>query len=112
MSKLILFPLIIVMTMMGSLGGFFFKKCTAGGSLIEVIRSRFLYLGGLFYVISAFMNIWVLKYLPYSVVMPLCSITYIWSLTLSCVLLGEKFSVRKLIGIAAILAGATLIGLF
>lgn len=112
MSKAILFPVIAVMTMMGSLGGFFFKKCSSGGSLgLRTLLSPFLYIGGLFYVLSALVNIWVLHYMAYSTLMPMLGITYIWTLILSCLFLKEKFTMRKLGGIMLIVAGAALIGL-
>lgn len=112
MSKAVLFPIIAVMTMMGSLGGFYFKRCSAGGSLgPRTLLNPNLYIGGAFYVLSALVNIWVLHYMEYSVLMPMLGITYIWSLILSVVFLHEKFSIRKLFGIVLIVAGAALIGL-
>lgn len=112
MSKAILFPVIAVMTMMGSLGGFYFKRCSASGSLgPRTLLNPNLYIGGVFYVLSALVNIWVLHYMEYSVLMPMLGITYIWSLILSCLFLHEKFTARKLIGIGIIVAGAALIGI-
>lgn len=112
MSKAILFPVIAAMTMMGALGGFFFKKCSCGSSLgWQTLRNPFLYVGGGFYVVSALVNIWVLHYMEYSALMPMLGITYIWTLILSCLFLKEKFTLRKLFGIACIVAGAAFIGL-
>jgi drug/metabolite transporter (DMT)-like permease len=100
------------MTLLGSFGGFFFKKCTKGTSLLGVIKSKYLYIGVLLYVLGALVNIWVLKYMPYSVVLPVSAITYVWTMFSSRLILKEKFTKQKLIGIVSIIVGAILIGVF
>ena len=98
--------LIPVMTLGGALGAFFFKQ---GAQRIENAISLFtqpkIYIGGMCYVGSALLNIYVLRYLEYSVVYPLTAITYIWSAILAKVFLGEKITRRKVLGIAAICIG-------
>ena len=94
-----------------TLGGFFFKKCTSSGDIKGIIFSPFLYLGGATYLVSAILNIIVLRYLPYSIVLPLTSLTYIWSLILSYLLLNEKITKVKIIGIILILLGAVVLGI-
>ena len=44
-------------TVLGALGGFFFKKCTSSGDIKGIIFSPFLYLGGAIYLVSAILNI-------------------------------------------------------
>ena len=111
-SVYLLFP---IMTLMGSLGGFFFKKGAAHLNLNNVIKSLFLnlnlYIGGVLYVISAVLNIIALKYLPYSIVLPLTGITYIWTIIISRIMLKEKVNKEKVIGIALILVGAIFIAI-
>ena len=80
--------ILVTGTVLGALGGFFFKKCTSSGDIKGIIFSPFLYLGGATYLVSAILNIIVLRYLPYSIVLPLTSLTYIWSLILSYLLLN------------------------
>lgn len=110
MNNALLFTLLAVgivgMTLLGSLGGFFFKRSTSGASVLSIIRNKNVYIGVLFYVLGAGVNILVLKKLPYSVVYPLSAITYVWSLVLSVLVLKEKLTRPKLIGIASILVGA------
>jgi drug/metabolite transporter (DMT)-like permease len=101
------------MTMLGALGGFFFKKSSADSSyVIAIVKSKKLYIGCLLYTASAFINIWVLKYMPYSVVMPMTAITYIWTMMLSHFVLKEKITVKKMIGIASIIVGAAFISMY
>jgi uncharacterized membrane protein len=112
MNRPALILMILAMTLLGSFGGFFFKKSTGSVSILSVIKSRYLYLGVLFYVAGAVFNIYVLKYMPYNVVLPISSITYVWSLISSRLILKEKLTYRKLIGIVSIIIGATFIALY
>jgi drug/metabolite transporter (DMT)-like permease len=100
------------MTLLGSFGGFFFKKSTDGDSILSIIKSKFLYIGGMLYVSSAVLNIIVLKYMPLSVVLPMTAITYIWSMISSRIILKEKITKFKFLGIIFILIGVTFIGLY
>lgn len=116
MNKGIIFILvtvfgILLMTLLGSLGGFFFKKSTNGATIWEIAKSKFVYIGVAFYLAGAVANILVLKVLPYSVVYPMSSITYVWSMAFSRLILKEKFTKQKLIGIIAILIGAAFFGM-
>ena len=103
--------MLIVGTILGAFGGFFFKKCTNAGTIKVIIFSPFLYLGGMLYLVSAILNIIVLRYLPYSVTLPLTSITYIWSMIISYLFLKEKITKTKLVAIVFILGGAVFLGL-
>lgn len=112
MNKIVLLLVIVFMTMLGALGGFFFKRCSGGSSSISAItKNKNLYIGGFIYVASACLNVWVLKFMKYSVVMPMTAITYIWTMILSRVVLKEKITVKKMIGIAAIIIGAVFISM-
>lgn len=110
MNNIILILTILILTLFGAFGGYFFKKSTDCTSIIEICKSKYLYIGCFFYVIGALLNIIVLKYLPYSVVLPLTSITYFWTLILSYFLLNEKITKFKIMGIVMILIGASFIG--
>ena len=57
------------------------------------------------------LNIIVLKYLPYSVVLPLTAITYIWSLVIAYCFLKEKITKVKIYGIICIMIGAIFISI-
>ena len=70
-----------------------------------------LYIGGILYVIAAVLNIVALKYLPYSIVLPLTAITYIWTIIISRLMLKEKVNKEKVIGIILIIIGAIFIAM-
>ncbi|MCI9667885.1 MAG: EamA family transporter [Angelakisella sp.] len=60
-------------------------------------------------MLSALLNLYLLKRLPYSVVIPLGSLTYIWTLIIARKYLGEAISKQKLMGILSILIGVILL---
>lgn len=104
--NIINFMLLIVMTVMGAFAGLFLKKASGSSSIKKLILNINLYLGGGLYFLSALLNIYILKYIDYSVVLPLTAITYIWTMFISFFVLHEKISRRKMMGIAIILIGA------
>jgi drug/metabolite transporter (DMT)-like permease len=97
------------MTVLGSAAAMFLKKASKTEGMKKLIKNRNLYIGGGLYLISAFINIYVLRYLDYSIVLPLTSITYIWTMVLSFFVLREKITIRKAIGVIGIVIGAVLI---
>lgn len=103
----LLFP---IMTLLGALGGFFFKQ---GADKLNGILSLFtnwkIYIGGIFYVAAALLNIVALKFLPYSIVLPLTAMTYIWTMILSKIMLNEKINRSKIIGVFMIIIGSVFI---
>jgi len=109
---IISFLLLILFTILGALGSFFFKKASirATNSIFQFLN-RFILLGIFFYVASAILNIIVLLELPYTVVLPCSSITYIWSLYLSKTYLKENVGVLKIMGVIFIFLGAALIAI-
>ncbi|TEB16165.1 4-amino-4-deoxy-L-arabinose-phosphoundecaprenol flippase subunit ArnE [Pelotomaculum sp. FP] len=102
---------LLLMTILGAFGGFYLKKATGLSSIWLILRSPWFYLGGILYFSSALINIYVLKYLLYSTVLPLTSITYIWSFILSYKFLSEKITRYKWTGIIFIILGAIFISL-
>ena len=102
--------LLIVMTWLGAFGALFLKKATASAkSLFGLLRVWQFYLGGFLYFASAVLNIYLLRYLDYSVVLPLTSITYIWTLLIASVDLKEQISRFQILGIICIVVGAVMI---
>ena len=93
------------MTIIASIAGFFFKKSTEKGTVFQVIYSKYFYLGGLLYIICTLINIKMLKVLPYLIVIPLSSITYIWTMIIAYIYLKEKINIWKIIGVIFIFIG-------
>ncbi len=104
--------ILLAMGFFASLGSLFLKKSTAGGlSPRKLLCTPWLYLGGFFYVVSALLNLYLLRVLPYSIVVPLGALTYIWTLLLSKRLLGEPITRNKAAGIILILIGVSLVAI-
>ena len=102
----------IAMAFIAYFASFFLKKATSGeGSKLKILLSPFFYLGGVLYVLSASISIFLLQILPYAIVMPLGSLTYIVTLFLSVKLLDEKITVRKVVGMLVIIGGVVLLAL-
>ncbi|MGO1057675.1 EamA family transporter [Planococcus sp. FY231025] len=103
----LLVGLLLAMTWLGALGGYFLKAASSHN--INAERKEFLLrlIAGVgFYGFGAILNIVALQFLPYTTVFPLTAVTYIWTMVLSYLLLKETISVRKIIGVALIVAGA------
>ena len=103
------FLALLLMTLLGSAASLFLKKASGFSNLASLIKNINLYVGELLYVASAVINIWVLRYLEYSVVLPLTSLTYIWTMLLSYLILKEKISVKMIMGIGFIIIGSVLV---
>ena len=101
---------VALMTLCGSIGALFFKRGAANVSgLRSLLTSPRLWLGGCCYLAGAALNILLLRSHDYSVVYPLTSLTYVWSLALSAALLHERVTAQKLLGVAAVCLGVFLL---
>ena len=103
---MIYFFLILCMTFMGAVASVFFKRASESDGLWKLLLNVNLYVRGFLYVAAAGINIVVLRYLDYSVVLPLSSVTYIWTMVLSYWILRERITKRKVLGVLCIVAGA------
>ena len=101
--------LLVIMTVMGSFAALFLKKASEFKNLKKLLFNKYLYIGGMLYFIAALLNIYILRFLEYSIVLPLTSITYIWTMILSYFVLHEKGTRKKLIGLVFVFVGVFLI---
>lgn len=108
---ILFFIILIIMTMVGSVASLFLKKASGVDGILALIMNVNLYIGGFLYLASAVLNIWILRYLDYSVVLPLTSLTYIWTMVLSYLILKEKISTKKICGVILILVGAVCVSI-
>lgn len=108
MNNLLFAGVMGVMTGFGALGGFCLKSGMNrhSGGVIKLLTNPWLYAGGIFYTGSTVLNIWVLKSQPYTIVLPLTALTYVWTMFLAKFCLGETITVLKIIGLCLIGAGA------
>lgn len=109
---MILLLILLMMGILAAAGSFFLKKSTAGGLKVgKLLCSPYFYLGGVLYVFSALLNLYLLKQLPYSLVVPMGSLTYIWTLIIAHRFLGETITKQKIAGIVLIFIGVGLIAI-
>ncbi len=104
-----MYLLILVMTIMGSIASLFLKKASGFKNIKELLFNYNLYLGGFLYLAAAILNIVVLRKMDYSVVLPLTSFTYVWTMVISYLCLKEHISIKKIIGVVCIVLGALVI---
>ena len=108
---MMVYAVLLVMTLMGSVASLFLKKASGTNGIVGMLKNVNLYVGGGLYVLSALLNIWVLRILDYSVVLPLTSLTYMWTIFMSRAFLKEKITKRKILGVILIIAGAVLVSM-
>lgn len=99
------------MTLIGALAALFLKKASVFKSVKRLFLNYNFYFGGFLYFITALINIYVLKYLDYSVVLPFTALTYFWTMIISRIFLKEVLSMRKVIGLVSIIIGVWVITL-
>lgn len=108
---IVYFISLLIMTLLGSVASLFLKKASAADGLTGFITNRNLYIGAFLYLLSAVLNIWILRYLDYSVVLPLTSLTYVWTMIFSHMILGEHITAKKIVGVLLILTGAVCVSI-
>ncbi len=108
---IIYFLLLLIMTVLGSVASLFLKKASGANGIFLMLKNINLYIGAGLYLASAVLNIWILRYLDYSVVLPLTSLTYIWTMVLSYMILKERITKKKIIGVLLILLGAIMVSM-
>lgn len=106
---MIYYGILVIMTLMGAVASLFLKKASATNGILGLLRDLNLYIGGGLYFLSALLNIFILRYLDYSIVLPLTSITYIWTMGISAFSLNEKITKKQMAGVFLIVLGAVLV---
>lgn len=105
-----MYLLVLLMTLIGALGAFFFKKSTDKmQNILSLLKLPAFYMGGCLYIISALMNVVLLRFMNYTILYPMTAICYIWSLLISNCFLGERITKKKVIGVMLICLGVVLL---
>ncbi|MEX1376226.1 MAG: EamA family transporter [Eubacteriales bacterium] len=106
------YAVLVIMTILGSFGAYFLKKATSvESSLFRTFFKKEIYIGGSLYFLSALINIYILKFIDYTIVLPLTSLSYIWTMVIAGIIMKEKIGRNKVIGVACILIGAVFVGI-
>lgn len=114
MNIWILSLMIFIMTISGTFGALFFKRAISkqqGLNLFRLALTPSLYIGGVCYVLGASTNIILLRYMDYSVIYPMTSLTYIWTMIVSYLVLGEKITREKVFAVLFIVAGVVFLNI-
>lgn len=102
--------LLLLMTFFTALGAFFLKKVSdLKFSFLTIIKSKYLYLAAISCSIDSILNLILLKYIPYNIILPLCSLTYFWSFLLSFIFLKEDINFKKIRALLVIVFGVVLL---
>ena len=102
--------ILLVSTLMSSFAGYFLKKAGSGSdNKLALLLSPYFYIGGFLYAASAMAMIYMMKVIPYAVILPLGSLTYVWTMFVSNRLLGEKITARKITGMCVIITGVAIL---
>ncbi|MFC7679500.1 EamA family transporter [Paenibacillus sp. GCM10028914] len=99
----LLYTLLLVMTLFGSLGSVFFKGYTSKKKIPLLLT------GFASYGIGALLNIYLLKELPYTIVMPANALTFLWALLFAKVIFKESIGIIKITGVFFIMSGLLLL---
>lgn len=103
-----------IMTVSGTFGALFFKKGITrmkGLNILTLINIPEIYIGVTFYLLGAAFNIILLEHIPYTVLYPMTSLTYIWTMIVSYIVLKEKINNDKVIAITFITVGVFVLSL-
>ena len=115
MSIVLLYTMVIGGTALGAFASYNFKgaSATIAGiniqSMTMLARDNRFRLGVMLYLLAAANNVFLLGYIDYSILLPMSSVTYIWTMIIAFKLLGESITKRKIFGVAAIVIGAVLL---
>ncbi|MEK6951295.1 MAG: EamA family transporter [Nanoarchaeota archaeon] len=106
----LVFPIILVGSVIGSFANLLVKIGANKYSFWRLWRSSYLWGGLVLYGLSVLAYVLVLRFEELSVIYPLVSMSYIWTTIFSIKYLGEKMNKWKYIGLIGIILGIVLIG--
>ena len=95
------FLMIIIMTWFGALGGMFFKKSSSKSNKIN----SYLLIGVTLYGIGALLNIFLLRYIPLTILFPCNALTYIWTTLIGKYVFKESINKYNILGLTLIAVG-------
>ena len=102
--------LVLIASVLGSVGALFLKL---GAARLHSLWSLFnwrLGAGAGFYLVSSAIYGWGIKHGQISVLFPMVSLGYIWTLIWARVFIRERITKEKFAGVAMILLGVLLVG--
>jgi len=111
MTSLSSILLVVLCSPLAAYGAILLKKASSTLQLKTFYKNKNLILGILFYGIATLMYFIALMNGQLSVLYPLISLTYVWTVLFSEKFLNERMNKLKWLGIILILLGVSLIGI-
>src|SRR3989338_4204847 len=111
MVEVFTFLFVVLSTIVGALGTMLFKKGAERSSLFQMWKQRVVWGALGLYVVSALFYLLALRKEMVTVIYPLASLSYVWVVVFSVVLLHERITFGKIVGVVGIVLGVVLIGL-
>lgn len=105
----VLIDVLLVMTILGAVSSWMLKLASEDLVPTHLLVDWHFWAGGLGYLMAALLNIWVLRHLDLSLVLPVTALTYVWTLLIGKWFLSEPLNRAKVAGVGAILVGVLLI---
>ncbi len=100
--------LMVMGTVVAAVGALYLKKGAAVFSLKTVHKNYALMAGVFGYGLSMLLAIPALKFGHLNILFPITSLSYVWSLLLSKVVLDEAITSRRVIGVLLVVCGVAL----
>ncbi len=110
MLKIIL--IILSMTLFGAVGSLFLKRAADSmTSVFSLAVNPNFYIGVVLFCLGAVINIIGLRYVPYSILFPIKSLSYVWTIIIAKIFLKEKLTKYKIAGVAFLLLGVAILSI-
>lgn len=102
--------IVLSMTLFGALGSLFLKKAADSmKSVMSLLLNFNFYIGVVLFCLGALINIVGLRYVPYSILFPIKSLAYVWTIIIAKIFLKEKLTKYKLLGMSILILGVLIL---
>ncbi|MCI1290101.1 MAG: EamA family transporter [Lactobacillus sp.] len=111
-NGMMIFVILMFTTLTGSIGALTLKQGMnkiEKLTIVKMLTNWWLIGGVLLYLISSIANIYLYKFLPYSIAFPMTSLTYVWTVIISYFTFKEKITPLKIVAVLLIIAGIVII---
>ena len=102
--------LMVVATVLGAVGQLYFKKGAMGAAdLVSLIFNFNTLLGLALYGVATVIYLYALRIEELSRLSPIIALSYLWTVILAVVVLGERVPLLRWVGVLLILVGVALV---
>jgi uncharacterized membrane protein len=94
---------------LNSLGGLFIEDLSLFDNILRLITSIYIILGFIIYAIATIFFMYLLSKYDISLIIPLSSISFVFSLFAGSIFFNEDINIFKIIGVAVIIGGVIIL---